>query len=318
MLRRSRPVQLGAGALMLAIPASAVALTANQADAPSTLRINPPPHFVAYGRDVAISGNARPQDAGRGVQLEYAPGGATGWRSVRTVSVHRDGTFRFAEPLRRSGLVRVVAAADGLTSSPGTVQGAAIGGSAIAPSPSALVSVGARLIVPTRSIDVLAGQAAHLHGKLLPAVAGRRVRLLGRSGRSWRILATARTGGRGGFDLHYTPAETGQQWLRVRFRGDRVNSASWEHAGRVTAFRESVASWYTDGGGTACGFHAYFGVAHKSLPCGTKVTFHYGGHTVTAVVDDRGPFVGGREWDLNQNTAGALEFGGVGTVWTSG
>jgi rare lipoprotein A (peptidoglycan hydrolase) len=42
-----------------------------------------------------------------------------------------------------------------------------------------------------------------------------------------------------------------------------------------------------------------------------------GGRTVTAVVDDRGPYVGGRQWDLNQNTAGALGFGGVGTVWSS-
>ena len=68
---------------------------------------------------------------------------------------------------------------------------------------------------------------------------------------------------------------------------------------------------------TACGFHAGYGVANSTLPCGTKVTFRYGGRTVTAVVDDRGPFVGGREWDLNQNTAGALGFGGVATVWST-
>jgi len=28
-----------------------------------------------------------------------------------------------------------------------------------------------------------------------------------------------------------------------------------------------------------------------------------------------GPYVEGRDWDLNQNTAAALGFGGVGTVW---
>jgi rare lipoprotein A (peptidoglycan hydrolase) len=82
-------------------------------------------------------------------------------------------------------------------------------------------------------------------------------------------------------------------------------------------FQQSLASWYSDGGSTACGFHAHFGVANKSLPCGTKVTFQYGGRTVTAVVDDRGPYVGGREWDLNQNTAAVLGFGGVGAVWAS-
>jgi rare lipoprotein A (peptidoglycan hydrolase) len=59
------------------------------------------------------------------------------------------------------------------------------------------------------------------------------------------------------------------------------------------------------------------GVANKTLPCGTHVTFSYNGRTVTAVVDDRGPFVDGRDWDLNQNTAAALGFGGVDTVWSS-
>ena len=50
----------------------------------------------------------------------------------------------------------------------------------------------------------------------------------------------------------------------------------------MTTFTQSVASWYEDGGSTACGFHAGMGVANKSLPCGTKVMFRYGGRTVTA------------------------------------
>jgi rare lipoprotein A (peptidoglycan hydrolase) len=103
----------------------------------------------------------------------------------------------------------------------------------------------------------------------------------------------------------------------VLFSGDATNAPSTQSAGRFTVYSESVASWYDDAGGTACGFHAGYGVANRTLPCGTKVRFRYGGHAVTAVVDDRGPFVGGRDWDLNQNTAGALGFGGVGTVWTS-
>ena len=164
---------------------------------------------------------------------------------------------------------------------------------------------------------MLGGQPVHVRGKLAPGVGGRRVRLIGRAGGGWQTLARARTGVRGGFDLHYSPGATGRHWLRVRFAGDRLNRGSWAHVGAVTVFRESLASWYSDGGSTACGFHAQFGVANKSLPCGTKVTFRNGGRTVNAVVDDRGPYVGGREWDLNQNTAGALGFGGVGTVWSS-
>ncbi len=55
-------------------------------------------------------------------------------------------------------------------------------------------------------------------------------------------------------------------------------------------------------------------VAHRSLPFGTKIQFQYKGRTCTAVVKDRGPFVGGREFDLGPGTAKALGFSGVGTV----
>ena len=85
----------------------------------------------------------------------------------------------------------------------------------------------------------------------------------------------------------------------------------------MTVFRAAIASWYNDGGNTACGFHAYYGVANRTLPCGTKVAMRFNGRSVNATVDDRGPYVGGRDWDLNQNTAAALGFGGVGQVWSS-
>ena len=45
------------------------------------------------------------------------------------------------------------------------------------------------------------------------------------------------------------------------------------------------------------------GVAHKTLPCGTKVTFKRGDRTVRVPVIDRGPYVGGREYDLTAATA---------------
>jgi hypothetical protein len=66
-------------------------------------------------------------------------------------------------------------------------------------------------------------------------------------------------------------------------------------------------SWYGPGfygRRTACG-QAYtrqiLGVAHRSLPCGTKVTFRNpsNGRTVTVPVIDRGPYVSGRQWDLS-------------------
>lgn len=58
---------------------------------------------------------------------------------------------------------------------------------------------------------------------------------------------------------------------------------------------------------TACG-HAYtttiLGVAHRTLPCGTRVTFRNpaNGRTITVPVIDRGPYVAGRQWDLSGAT----------------
>lgn len=55
-------------------------------------------------------------------------------------------------------------------------------------------------------------------------------------------------------------------------------------------------------------------VAHKTLPFGTRIQFEYKGRTCIAVVNDRGPFVAGRTFDLGPGTATALGFSGVATV----
>lgn len=102
---------------------------------------------------------------------------------------------------------------------------------------------------------------------------------------------------------------------RMRHYWRQAETAWWNrlHPPMVT----QLASWYYDGGNTACGFHAYLGVANKWLPCGTKVLFGYHGRSAWAVVQDRGPYVGGRVWDLNQGLAGALGFSGVDYVQSS-
>jgi rare lipoprotein A (peptidoglycan hydrolase) len=107
--------------------------------------------------------------------------------------------------------------------------------------------------------------------------------------------------------------------LRVLFAGDAANARASRAAGTVTVYQPAVASWYYDAGlATGCGFNARYGVANKTLPCGTKVQLRYGSRTVMATVDDRGPYVAGRTWDLGQSTRAALGFNaGVGTVWAS-
>jgi rare lipoprotein A (peptidoglycan hydrolase) len=80
----------------------------------------------------------------------------------------------------------------------------------------------------------------------------------------------------------------------------------------------SVASVFTDYGlGLACGGllgRHQLGVAHKTAPCGTMITFTYGGRTITVPVIDRGPYIAGREWDLTGATAEALGFPGLGPI----
>jgi len=174
-----------------------------------------------------------------------------------------------------------------------------------------------RLHVAPHSLNVLRGDSIKIGGRLEPGLAGRPVRLQGDSTGGWRTLARGRTGAAGGFRLRATPTSGLQRRMRVLFPGDSTQARVAAPAGRLTVYTPSVASWYDDAGNTGCGFHAGLGVANVSLPCGTKVRFRYGGRSVTAVVDDRGPYVGGRTWDLNQSTAAALGFNGVGTVWST-
>jgi rare lipoprotein A (peptidoglycan hydrolase) len=83
----------------------------------------------------------------------------------------------------------------------------------------------------------------------------------------------------------------------------------------------SVASVFTDYGlGLACGGvlgREQLGVAHKTAPCGTLITFTYAGRSITVPVIDRGPYIAGREWDLTGATAAALHFPGLAQIaWT--
>ncbi len=184
-------------------------------------------------------------------------------------------------------------------------------------------SVVARKLVASRftlqplAMSVQAGHFVTLQGRLLPAAAGRVVRLTGHTGGRWTMLARARTHRAGHFALRYAVARTGATALRVSFAGGRGARASAASAGTIVGLEPTVASWYYDAGNTACGFHAYYGVASKTLPCGTHVTFEYGGRSVVATVDDRGPYIYGRSYDLNQNLSSRLGMSGVATVLAS-
>ncbi len=73
-----------------------------------------------------------------------------------------------------------------------------------------------------------------------------------------------------------------------------------------------LASWYGPGfygNRTACGqlyTPEILGVAHLTLPCGTKLTLTYGSRSVSVTVIDRGPYIAGRAIDLSNATKLAL------------
>jgi Lytic transglycolase len=77
---------------------------------------------------------------------------------------------------------------------------------------------------------------------------------------------------------------------------------------------DSNVSWYGPefyGRRTACGYAMtteLLGVAHRSLPCGTLITFRNpaNGRTLTVPVVDRGPYVDARDWDLTGGACLAL------------
>lgn len=85
-------------------------------------------------------------------------------------------------------------------------------------------------------------------------------------------------------------------------------------------WQSAKVSWYGPGfygRRTASGAvltQGMMNVAHKSLPFGTRIQFEYKGRTAVAVVNDRGPYIHGRIFDLGPGTAQALGFGGVGIV----
>jgi rare lipoprotein A len=177
--------------------------------------------------------------------------------------------------------------------------------------------------------DVLAGGRVPVSGHLLTRERGRKVLVQAASGHGWHTVARTKTGSAGVFHTAFRPRGLGKLKLRVRLVGPVASSATRIHAsakkqrGIVRVYRSSAASWYGPGllgGRTACGGtlnSTTLGVANRTLPCGTKVTFHYHGRTVTAKVIDRGPFAAGREWDLTPATKEKLGFPSTGAVWST-
>ncbi len=80
----------------------------------------------------------------------------------------------------------------------------------------------------------------------------------------------------------------------------------------TTVYRRARATWYGPGfwgRRTACGIRLTkrtLGVAHRTLPCGTRVGVYLDGRQIELPVIDRGPFAKGMTLDLTQAAARAI------------
>ncbi len=169
--------------------------------------------------------------------------------------------------------------------------------------------------VTARHLNVRAGSRAVVRGVIRPA--GSTVALQVRRRGHWATLDRDRTDASGRYVLRNRMGSPMSARARVRVsRGP----AGKHGLGRLNVYRYALASWYGPGlygNRLGCGGRlgtSQLGVAHKSLPCGTRVTLRHRGRVVRVPVIDRGPYVGAREYDLTAATARRLKFKGHGSI----
>ena len=179
----------------------------------------------------------------------------------------------------------------------------------------------ARVGVDKRRLDVRAGRRVAVVGAVRPARAGLLATLQLRLGTRWVAIDRDRTSPGGRYVLRDRVGQPMSAPARVLVRDNGATLR--RRLGRINAYRTAYASWYGPGlygnqlgcGGTLTA--SRLGVAHKTLPCGSRVRLRHGRRSVTVRVIDRGPYVGGREYDLTAATARRLGFSGHGPILTT-
>jgi rare lipoprotein A len=198
-----------------------------------------------------------------------------------------------------------------------TTGATAVPAAAQSDSPGTPTATTATVAVAEKRLNVRAGRAAKVVGRVAPATRGLPAWLQIRRRGRWVALDRDRTSASGRYRLRDRVRRPMSARVRVRVAGTRRS------LGRLNVYRRARASWYGPGlygnrlgcGGT---LHAgRLGVAHRWLPCGSRVTLRHRGRTVRVRVIDRGPYVGGREYDLTEATARRLRFRGHGAILTT-
>jgi hypothetical protein len=171
----------------------------------------------------------------------------------------------------------------------------------------------------------LAKRTLKIAGSVGAEHAGRAVRIeRQKPDGSWDTVAHAVADEDGTFAAGWLTDAPGRYALRAVVVRDpdaaTTAAAAPDLIARVSVFAPAIASWYGPGffgRETACGIKLTkrtVGVAHKKLPCGTKVEIYHRNRTLVVPVIDRGPFIAGRQWDLTQAAAEALGMRGTARV----
>lgn len=170
--------------------------------------------------------------------------------------------------------------------------------------------------------DILVRERALIRGYIPARRSGRNVVLEVRVNDRWVEVDRAKTVDDGRFYLAWYPSRPG--YFRVRVRPLSTTTSTQPSSPRLLyIYRTAVASWYGPGfygNTTACGQRftsSLLGVAHKTLPCGYRLTVRYNGRARTVRVVDRGPYTRGRDYDLTEALRDYLHFDGVDRVWVT-
>lgn len=169
----------------------------------------------------------------------------------------------------------------------------------------------------------LLGRVVHFAGTVPRVQRGATVLVQRRDARAgWVTVVQTRSAADGSFAARWRPPSAGRLLLRALVASGRrsIQAAAAAPGVSLTVFRPARATYYGPrfyGSRTACGVRLTartLGVAHRTLPCGTRVSILYRGRTVTVPVIDRGPYANGADWDLTSATAQRVGLSSTATI----
>lgn len=196
---------------------------------------------------------------------------------------------------------------------------------ATSPTEATLPGAGTWSVPPTGATN----RPVRITGRFDATLVGRAVRLQRKTpANRWMTVATSRIRKAGAFSVSWRTQAARNHDLRLQMlastrsgHSSALGSAAKSSSPlRVAVRGRTRATWFGPGfygGKTACGLRlttAVEGVAHRTLPCGTKVEVRLNGKTEVLPVIDRGPFANRADFDLTKNVADRIGLTGVSTI----